>query len=110
MKQYVAICLAFGLSVGPVAIAQSESPITREGRYWVRTFTGSISDPAMQRFRLDTVGNVVLRGDARDRAVYTLKARVMARDVRDAEGLLRQFDLKTRTRGQWAYLTVAPSR
>jgi hypothetical protein len=110
MKQFVSISLAFGLIVMPLAIAQSESPITREGHYWVRTFTGSIFAPALERFRLDTVGSVVLRGDDRDRAVYTLKARVRARDGRDAEALLRQFDLKTRTQGSWGFLTVTPSR
>ncbi len=92
MKQFVSISLAFGLGVAPLAVAQSESPITHEGRYWVRTFTGSISSPAMERFRLDTVGNVVVRGDDQDHAVYKLKARVRARDARDAEALLRQFE------------------
>jgi hypothetical protein len=110
MKQFVSISLAFGLSVTPIAVAQSESPITREGRYWVRTFTGSISAPGIERFRLDTVGSVVLRGDAQDHAVYKLKARVRAGNAGDAEALLRQFDVKTRTHGPWAYLTVSPSR
>jgi DUF4097 and DUF4098 domain-containing protein YvlB len=110
MKQFVSISLAFGLSVMPLANAQSESAITREGRYWVRTFTGSISAPTLERFRLDTVGSVVLRGDTPDRAVYTLKARVRARDSREAETLLSQFAVKSRTQGPWAYLTVTPSR
>jgi len=110
MKQFVSISLAFGLSVTPIAIAQSESPITREGHYWVRTFRGAISTPAMERFRLDTVGSVVLHGEAGDRAVYALKARVRAKDARDAEALLRQFDVRTKTQGPWGYLTVAPSR
>src|SRR5579864_9343321 len=110
MKQFVSISLAFGLSVTPIAVAQSESPITREGRYWVRTFRGAIPAPMMERFRLDTVGGVVLRGESTDRVVYTLKARVRAGDARAAEALLRQFDVRTRTQGSWAYLTVAPSR
>ena len=109
MKQLVSISLAFGLSVTPLAVAQSESPATREGRYWVRTFTGSIA-PAMERLRLDTVGSVVLRGAAGGSATYTLKARVRARDAREAEALLRQFEVKTRKQGQWSYLSVSPSR
>src|SRR5579864_1422814 len=109
MKQFVSLSLAFGLSVTPLAVAQSESPATREGRYWVRTFTGSIA-PAMERFRLDTVGSVVLRGAAGGSATYTLKARVRARDAREAEALLRQFEVKTRKEGQWSYLSVSPSR
>ena len=109
MKQFVSISLVFGLSVTPVMTAQSESPITREGSYWIRTFTGSISARAMERFRLDTVGSVALRGNIQGRAVYTLKARVKARDARDAEALLGQFDVRTKTQGQWTYMTVAPS-
>ncbi|HEX4595433.1 MAG TPA: hypothetical protein VH157_14215 [Bryobacteraceae bacterium] len=110
MKQFVSISVAFGLGIVPLAVAQSESPITREGRYWVRTFTGSINARAMERLRLDTVGSVVLRGEAQDIAVYKLKARVRAVDARDAEALLRLFDIRTRTQGPWGYLTVAPSR
>src|SRR5690349_3446446 len=101
MQQFVSISLMFGLCVTPLALAQSEAPVIREGRYWVRTYTGSISSPGMERLRLDTVGSVVLRGESTDRVVYTLKARVRARDARDAEALLRQFDVKTRTHGQW---------
>src|ERR1700726_484135 len=102
MRQFFSISLAFGLSVTPLAVsqlalAQSESPITHEGSYWVRTFAGSISGPAMERFRLDTVGSVLLRGNTQDRAVYKLKARVRARDVRDAADLLGQFEVKSRT-------------
>ena len=109
MRRFVSISLAFGLSATTAAVAQSESPITREGRYWARTFTGTIA-PSMGRFRLDTVGSVVMRGDTGDRAVYTLKARVQARDAREAEMLLRQFEVKTRKEGQWSYLSVVPSR
>ena len=110
MKQWISISVAIGLSATPLAVAQNELPVTREGRYWVRTFTGSIPAAAIERFRLDTVGSVVLRGEVQDRAVYKLKARVRAVDARDAEALLRQFEVRTRTQGAWAYLTVAPSR
>src|SRR5579864_19898 len=101
MKQFALVSLAVGLGLTPVAQPQSESAVTREGRYWVRTVSGSISAPGVERLRLETVGNVVLRGDARDHAVFTLKARVRARDERDAAALLGQFDIKTRTQGAW---------
>ena len=110
MKQLVPISLAFGLSMAPWAPAQSESPITREGRYWVRTFSGTITAPMMERLRLDTVGSVAVRGESSDRAVYKLKARVRAGNVSDAAALLGQFNVRTKSQGEWAYLTVAPSR
>jgi hypothetical protein len=110
MKQFVSISLAFVLTTAPIALGQNESPISREGRYWVRTFTGSIAVPSVERFRLDTLGGVMVRGEAGGRAVYSLKARVRARDVREAAALLRQFVVKTRTEGDWAYLTVAAGK
>ena len=44
---------------------------------------------------MDTVGNVVLRGDGGNRAVYTLTLRVRASDQKDAKPLLGQFEVKT---------------
>ena len=110
MKQFVSCSLVFVLSVAPVALAQNESPVSREGRYWVRTFKGSISARAIERLRIETVGNVVLRGEPVERTTYTLKARVRARDAREAAALLRQFEVKTRVQRDWVYLTVAPGK
>lgn len=110
MKQVVWIFLVFASNGAQSVLAQSGSQMTREGRYWVRTFTGSVPSSAMERLRLDTAGSVILRGDGGGRAVYTLKARVAARDVREAEALLSQFEVKTRAQGPWSYLVVTPSR
>jgi hypothetical protein len=87
--------------------AQNEPPITREGAYWIRTINGTIPSAVLERLRVASVGNVVFQGDASGRALYTLTARVRARDTRDAEGILRQFSVKTGTEGGWTYVTVA---
>ena len=108
MKQLVLISLAHAMVVVSLAPAQNESEITREGRYWVRVTTGAVTPMAKGRFRLDTVGNVVLRGDASDRATFTLKSRIRARDTRDAEAQFRQLQVRTRTQGDWTYLTITP--
>src|SRR5438477_689297 len=108
MKQFVLISLACAAGVVPLAPAQNESEITREGRYWVRVITGVVTPVPAGRFRLDTVGNVVLRGDGNDRATFTLKARIRARDTRDAEAQFRQLQVRTRTQGGWTYLTIIP--
>ncbi|MBZ5611685.1 MAG: DUF4097 domain-containing protein [Acidobacteriia bacterium] len=110
MQRFVSIWFAFVLGAALPALAQRNAPIQRDGRYWVRTITGSIAIAPSERFRLNTVGNVVLRGDASVGGTYTLKARVRARDKRAAEVLLRQFELRTRTQGGWVYLTVTPPR
>jgi hypothetical protein len=107
MKQFAVISLVVALGTQP-ALPQSASPVVREGRYWVRTINGVVAAMPLERFRLNTVGSVVLRGDASGHAVYALKARVKARDAREAEALLRQFEVKTKTQGEWVYLTVAP--
>src|SRR5690242_8876005 len=104
MKQLISILSVFAASVTPSAVAQSDSPIIREGRYWVRTFSGSIASAGVDRLRVDTIGSVALWGEAADRAVYTLKAKVQARNAREAEALLRQFEVKIRQEGQTSHL------
>ncbi len=108
MQQLVSISIVFVLGVAPMAVAQNESPVTREGRYWVRTIHGVATALPMERFRLDTVGSVVLRGDGGDKVVYTLKGRVRARNARAAELLLRKFEVKTRTQNGWVLVNVEP--
>jgi hypothetical protein len=111
MKQFVSISLVFAVGIAPLALSQSPSTgegVTREGRYWVRTITGSATPGAMERFRLDTVGNIALKGDAGDKVAYKLKLRVKARDARQAEKLLGAFDVKTKMKNGWLTLTVVP--
>jgi hypothetical protein len=110
MKRFAIIFVALAVGAATGVVAQNESPIKHEGRYWVRSFTGEVAVSTSERFRLDTVGNVVLRGGAGDGATYTIKVRVQARDAREAEALFRQFELKNRTQGEWVYLSVAPPK
>ena len=110
MKQFVFISLVLALGATPGVLAQNDSPITREGRYWVRTINGVATGLPMQRCRLDTIGNVVLQGDNSNQAAYKLKVRVQARNAREAAFLLRQFEVKTRIQGDWMRLTVMPPK
>jgi hypothetical protein len=110
MRQFVIISLVVAVGVVPGVLAQNGSAVRREGRYWVRSVTGSIAVRPAERFHLNTVGNIVLRGDSSSSASYTLKARVQALDARDAEALLRQFEVKTRTQGDLVYVTIAPPK
>jgi hypothetical protein len=111
MKQFVFISMAFAASAVP-ALAQvthtSLAEITREGRYWVQTIHGVASATPLERFRLDTVGNVSVNGDMAAKVSYKLKLRVRARDAKEAEALLREFDVKSRTQNGWLRLTVTP--
>ena len=64
-------------SLSPGLVAQDWTPVTREGAYWVRSISGSIGRVPLRGLRVETVGNVVLRGEIGNRpAVYTFKAHV----------------------------------
>ncbi len=106
MKQAAVIWMLVAGAV-PAALGQKASPIAREGRYWVYSASGVVAIGTAERFRLDTVGNVTLRGDSGKSVNYALKVRVEARDEREAAALFRQLALKSGTEGGWAYLTVS---
>lgn len=93
-----------------LAAAQNESAVTREGEYWVRTVQGKIDASAADRLRVETTGNVTVRGAASQPSSYTLTVRVRAADAREAEALLDQLNVKAGAEGGWAYLKVTPPR
>jgi DUF4097 and DUF4098 domain-containing protein YvlB len=106
MKQSVFISIVCA-ALSPSAFPQ----MTHEGRYWVETINGfATASPGspLERFRLDTVGNVVLQGGDGEKVTYKLKLRVQARDAREAEALLHEFDVRSRSQSGWLRLTVTP--
>jgi hypothetical protein len=106
MKQCVQFLLLLACTVG-FAAAQNESAISRDGAYWVQTFNGTVvTARSAERFRVQTTGDVELRGAASGVTTYVLKARVRARDAREAESLLRQLEIKSGADGEWTYLTI----
>jgi|SRR5579871_3098426 len=103
MRECVFISIAIAATVG-----QAAAQITREGRYWVETINGYATAVPLERFRLDTVGNVVLTGDNIEKVAYKVKLRVKARDEREAEMLLREYEVRSRSQNGWLRLTVTP--
>lgn len=106
MKRYVLISIVFAAAAASSARAQ----VIREGRYWVQTINGYATASPLERFRLDTVGNVVVSGSNAEKIAYTLKLRVRAQDEREAETRLREFEVKSRSQNGWLRLTVTPPR
>src|ERR1700691_5045549 len=102
--------LFFGLCGAGLAAAHNQSAITRDGAYWVRTVQGAIDASSSDRLRVETTGNVTLRGAATEQTTYSLTVRVRATDAREAEVLLDRINVKTGTEGGWAYLKVTPPR
>src|SRR5574340_1012967 len=97
MKQLAILSIAVAAAVAPGAYAQ----ITREGRYWVETVNGTATATPLGRVRLDTVGNVVVQGEGGGQVSYKLKLRVKARDLREAQTLLREFEVRSRNQNGW---------
>jgi len=108
MKQVVAISLVTALA--GVISAGTPASVARDGKYWLYTITGPVPVEAGQRFRLETTGSVVLRGETGKSASYTLKLRVQARDQREAEQVFHQLVLRNGNQNGWAYLMVVPPR
>jgi hypothetical protein len=106
--QQLSFITALGLAGWGLATAQTQSPVTRDGAYWVRTVQGTLDSG--DRLRLETTGNVSVRGTAAEPSAYTLTVRVKAADAREAEALLDRVNVKTGTEGGWAYLKVTPPR
>jgi hypothetical protein len=106
MKQLVSLLFLTACA----AAAQSESAITREGGYWVRTIQGAVDAAGLDKLRVETTGSVSLQGTASEQIAYSLKVRVRAGDEREAEALMQRVNVKTGTEGGWAYLRVTPPR
>jgi hypothetical protein len=86
--------------------AQPSGSLTHDGQFWVQTASGTFSAGNASRMRITASGNVTLRGDSSDRVVYTLTRRMHAHSEQEARALLRGFEVRTTTRGEWMYLTV----
>ena len=86
--------------------AQPAGSLTHDGQFWVQTASGTFSAASAGRLRITASGNVILRGDSGDRVVYTLSRRMHAHSEHEARALLRGFEVRTTTKGDWMYLTV----
>lgn len=91
-----------------MASAQIEPSITREGAYWVRTMQGNIDTSGYDRLRVETTGNVTLRGEQAEQGSYTITVRVRAGDARSAAAQMDRISVKTGAEGGWTYLKVGP--
>ena len=79
-----------GAWVGLLALplwGQSEGPLTRDGRYWVQTVSGTVSGAPGGRLRLDSVGSIRVRGEGGNETRYTARKRVRA----DSEAEARRY-------------------
>jgi hypothetical protein len=109
MRQFVSVS-TIALASVTLLVAQSEPALVRENGYWTRTLQGSSNASGAEGLRVETTGNVQVRGTGDQQASYTLKLRVKASDAREAEALLRGINVKTGTEGGWTFIKVTPPR
>jgi DUF4097 and DUF4098 domain-containing protein YvlB len=86
---------------------QTESAVSREGRYWVQAVTGSVALQGAERLRASTRGAFKLQGESRDDISYTLTKRVRAASEASAREALARWALKSSRQGAWATLVVS---
>jgi hypothetical protein len=79
------------LVLGALSFAQ-DAPV-REGNYWVRTSTGSISGPLPPRMQVVARAHIVVRGGAGDQVVYRITQRVRAANSATARVLMGASDV-----------------
>ena len=91
--------------------AGTDSAITRAGADWVQTSTGSIPICQGCRIRVNTEGNLVIRGQSdTDGIQFSLRKRVRASSSQEAALLLRAFDIRAIGRGNLVTLTLVLPR
>jgi len=100
-------CLCLGSALVVAGFAQTESAITREGRYWVQTLSGSAPLQGTELLRVSTRGAVALQGEDRADIAYSLKKRVRASTQESAREALSRCAVKTSRQGGWTALVVS---
>jgi hypothetical protein len=111
MKAFVPLIAPALFILSPGVLAQGESPVTRAGSDWVQTATGSIPICARCRLRVNTEGNLVIRGQADTENVqFSLRKRVRAASAQEAAVLLRTFEIRGSARGDLLTLTLVIPR
>lgn len=86
---------------------QTESAVSREGRYLVHTVTGSVALQGAERLRVSTRGALKLLGEPRADISYTLKKYVRATTEAGARETLARWGVKSSPQGAWTTLVVS---
>lgn len=89
------------------ALAQTSTPVTREGPFFRQTTHHKAGLPAGTRLlRVQSSGAVTVRGAADNAVVYSLRKRVKLRNQKEAERLLEQFAVHFKIHGSSAHFTA----
>ena len=94
------------LAVGVVFEALGAAPVRRDGDSWVQTVRGAVKIGGKGVLNVDTVGRVVVRGEAGQTASYILRKSSRAATAAGAQQEFEQVLLQTWTHGNAAYIRV----
>ncbi|MBM3747208.1 MAG: DUF4097 domain-containing protein [Acidobacteria bacterium] len=86
---------------------QTESAVTREGRQWVQTLTGTVAVEGPGRLRVSTRGALRLQGEDRSDVAYTLTKRARVSSEATARQLLSRLGVKAGQHGGWTTLAAS---
>jgi hypothetical protein len=108
LKSSIPQILKFVLLCALPLSAQTEAPITRDGRFWVQTVEGSV--PAGGRLRVTTVGSITVRGEGGDQVRYSVRKRARGDSESEARRLLQQTQVRASRQGSTVAIVVDDPR
>ena len=86
--------------------AEPEGPVIREGKYWVQTVEGTAPAAPGGRLKVNSVGAIVVRGDAGPSLRYSAKKRVRTDSLEEAKRLLGRAQVRVSRQGYGAVIDV----
>lgn len=81
------------LSLAQMLLAQTGSPIEKQGRYWIQTEEGSL--PTRTRLRVTSTGHIAVTGGTSKKIHYKIIKKLRAKNQREAAQLLSSVRVKT---------------
>jgi len=97
------------LAIAGACLAQTDSRILREGKYWVETSSGKATAADIKQLRVSARGALTVQGENRRDIGYVLKKRAKAANEAAARLLLDRISVKTSFTGGVAVMEVAPA-
>jgi hypothetical protein len=89
-----------------VVLAQTQSAVHKEGRYWVQSSEGSIAAAAKPRLRVVAGGPLRVEGHSSPGIRYYYLARVRASDLAEARQKLGRFTLRYDAGDAWGVIVA----
>ncbi len=83
-----------------------ETPLRREGPFWVEVEKGSEQVSPHGNIRISTIGGVTIKGAAANRLSYSVTKRVKASNEAQARRLLSAYRVRVSRQGDLTYLVV----